>query len=148
MLRPIKVKRGYTKHSPGSVLYSAGDTVVLCTASITGGFIALVDAIRSIQKDLPNPEKYPLSDSVAAISVGIVDGKHVIDLDYAKDVEAEVDMNIVMTGAGRFIEVQGTGEEATFSEDDLNAMLKLARKGISQLSEIQAKALGKHWPFA
>jgi ribonuclease PH len=233
MLRPVKIKRGYTRHAPGSVLYQAGETIVLCTASIeprvpdwllgkgkgwvtaeysmlpsstsprkrrdrdgkvdgrsteiqrligrslravvdltalgerlitvdcdvlqadggtrtasiTGGFIALVDAMRSVQKDLPNPSHFPLHDSVAAISVGICNGKPTVDLDYAQDVDADVDMNVVMTGQGRFVEVQGTGEEATFSEDELATMLKLAKKAIAQLGDIQRKSLGKHWPF-
>jgi ribonuclease PH len=231
-LRPVKIKRGYTRMSPGSVLYQAGGTVVLCTASvdpkvpdwlkgkgkgwitaeynmlphsttprkarerakldgrtteiqrligrslravadlkalgersilvdcdvieadggtrtasITGALIALVDCIRSIQKDLPDPARFPLTGSVAAISAGIVDGKPVLDLDYAQDVDADVDMNVVMTGSGRFIEIQGTGEEATFGDDDLATLLKLARSGIKQLTAIQQQALGKHWPF-
>ena len=232
-IRPVKIKRGFTKHSPGSVLYRAGETVVLCTASIeaqvppwlvgkgkgwitaeynmlpastsprkrrerdgkvdgrtteiqrligrslravadlealgerqitvdcdvlqadggtrtasiTGGFIALVDALRSIHNLLPDPKRPVLVDSVAAVSVGICEGRHVLDLDYEKDVDAEVDMNVVMTGKGRFVEVQGTGEESTFSEEDLAILLKLARGGIRQLQECQKAALGKHWPF-
>ncbi|MGI8982756.1 MAG: ribonuclease PH [Pirellulaceae bacterium] len=233
-LRAVKIKRGYTRMSPGSVLLEAGNTVVLCTASverkvpdwlagkgkgwitaeynmlphstsprkardkggkidgrtteiqrligrslravadllalgerainvdcdvlqadggtrtasITGAFIALVDCLRSIQKDLPDPKKFPLTGSVAAISVGIVEGKPALDLDYKQDVDADVDMNIVMTGSGRFIEIQGTGEEATFGDDDLAALLKLAKQGIRELTAIQKKALGKAWPFA
>ena len=85
--------------------------------------MALVDAVASIE-DLATR---PLIDSVAAISVGIVAGQAVLDLDYTEDVAAEVDMNVVMTGSGRFVEVQGTGEEATFSDESLAAMLKLAR---------------------
>ncbi len=232
-LRPVKVKRRYTRPSPGSVLYQAGGTTVLCTASVqkdlppwmankgkgwitaeysmlpgstnprkarerggkvdgrtteiqrligrslravadlealgerqitvdcevleadggtrtasvTGGFIALVDAIHSIRKELPDPNRYPLRDSVAAISVGIVNGRAILDLDYVQDLAAEVDMNIVMTGNGRFVEVQGTGEESTFGDEDLAAMLKLARRGISQLQQIQQNALGKTWPW-
>ena len=118
------------------------------TASITGALIALVDALRSIRKDLPDPKSFPLTDSVAAISVGMVDGKPMLDLDYAQDVAADVDMNVVMTGSGRFIEIQGTGEEATFGDDDLAALLKLAKQGIRELTAIQKKSLGKHWPFA
>ncbi len=118
------------------------------TASVTGGFVALVDAIRSILRGLPDRDRYPLRDSVAAVSVGIVDGKPTLDLDYEQDFAASVDMNVVMTGKGRFVEVQGTGEEATFTEKELQAMLKLARRGISQLAEVQHKILGKHWPFA
>jgi ribonuclease PH len=114
------------------------------TASITGAMIALVDALATIP-DLP---RSPLRDSVAAISVGIVDGKAVLDLDYVEDVAAAVDMNIVMTGGGRFVEIQGTGEEATFTEDDLDTMLKLARGGLVEIREIQKQALAERWPFA
>ena len=232
-LRPVKIKRAFTRMSPGSVLYQAGGTVVLCTASvepkvpdwmagkgkgwitaeynmlphstaprkqreragktdgrtteiqrligrslraivdlhalgergitvdcdvieadggtrtasITGALIALVDAIRSVQKDLPDPKRFPLTDSIAAISVGIVDGKPTLDLDYSQDVAADVDMNVVMTGSGRFVEIQGTGEEATFSDEDLAALLKLAKKGIRDLTAVQKQSLGRHWPF-
>ena len=114
------------------------------TASITGAMIAAVDALRTI-KGLP---AFPLRDSVAAISVGIVDGVAVLDLDYEKDVAAAVDMNVVMTGSGQFIEIQGTGEEATFSDKELASLLKLARGGIKQLTAIQKKAMGRQWPFA
>lgn len=232
-LRPVKVKRRYTRATPGSVLFQAGRTTVLCTASvssrvppwlegkgkgwvtaeynmlpgstsprksrdrggkvdgrtteiqrligrslravvdlealgeqlitvdcdvleadggtrtasITGAFIALVDGVRSIAKELPDPRRSPLIDSVAAVSVGIVNGQPVLDLDYIEDVDAAVDMNVVMTGGGKFVEVQGTGEEATFSEDELSALLKLARKGIKRLGGEQRQALGKQWPF-
>jgi ribonuclease PH len=231
-LRPIKIKRRFTRTSPGSVLFEAGGTRVLCTASvdakvppwlagqgkgwitaeynmlphstsprkkrdrggkvdgrtteiqrligrslravadlealgerlitvdcdvleadggtrtasITGAFIALVDAITTVKKELPDPKCYPLRDSVAAISVGIVDGKPTLDLDYEQDFAADVDMNVVMTGSGRFVEIQGTGEEATFSDRDLSSLLKLARKGITELVAIQQKCLGKSWP--
>lgn len=116
------------------------------TASITGAFIALVDAIATIKKELPDPKKYPLRDSVAAISVGVVDGKPVTDLDYQMDFAAQVDMNVVMTGSGQFVEVQGTGEESTFSDKELQQLLKLGRKGISELTELQKKSLGRTWP--
>ncbi len=89
------------------------------TASITGAYVALVDAVRSIEKELPDRNRFPLTQSVAAVSVGIADGQAVLDLDYQEDVSASVDMNVVMTGSGRFIEIQGTGEEATFDDDDL-----------------------------
>ncbi len=233
-LRPVKIKRGFTKQTPGSVLYQCGETVVLCTvsidpklppwmgsaassgwitaeysmlpgstpqrkardrqkvdgrtteiqrligrslravvdldalgprqllidcdvlqadggtrtASINGSLIALVDAIESIKKLLPDPNRYPLKDALAAISVGIVDGKPCLDLCYEQDVAADVDMNVVMTGSGRFVEIQGTGEEATFTDRQLAAMLKLAKAGIDQLVGIQRTALGKSWPFA
>jgi ribonuclease PH len=117
------------------------------TLSVTGGLIALVDALGAVLKDRPEPVRLPLRDSVAAVSVGIVDGQPVLDLDYAEDFAAAVDMNVVMTGSGRFVEVQGTGEEATFSEEQLSAMLQLARAGIAQLTAIQREALGPQWPF-
>jgi len=116
------------------------------TVSITGALVALVDALAAI-KDLPDPKRYPLRDSVAAVSVGLVAGRAVLDLDYQEDFAAAVDMNVVMTGSGRFVEVQGTGEEATFSEQELAALLRLARGGIEQLLEQQRAALGKSWPF-
>lgn len=231
-IRPVKIKRKFTKTSPGSVLYQCGNTVVLCTASIeakvppwlagsgkgwvtaeynmlphstaqrkprersgkvdgrtteiqrligrslrsvvdmeklgermvtvdcdvlqadggtrtasiTGGFIALVDALYA-DFGRCTPAQHPIRDSVAAISAGIVEGKPVLDLDYQLDVAADVDMNIVMTGKGRFCEVQGTGEEATFDDDDLAALIKLAKGGIKQLTELQRESLGKHWPL-
>lgn len=231
-IRPVKVKRKFTRSSPGSVLYQCGETIVLCTASvqtsvppwlvgsgtgwvtaeynmlphstdkrksrerggkvdgrtteiqrligrslrsvvdmrklgermvtvdcdvlqadggtrtasITGGFMALVDALAADFRGVSS-DAHPLVDSVAAISVGIVDGKPVLDLDYEKDVRAAVDMNVVMTGSGRFVEIQGTGEEATFDDDDLAAMLKLARAGIKQLTAMQQAAFGKQWPI-
>ena len=117
------------------------------TASITGATIALIDAIHSIRKSLPDPTRYPLRDSLAAISVGIVDGSAILDLDYELDFAADVDMNVVMTGKGRFVEIQGTGEEATFSDKELQALLKLGRRGIQQLTQVQKMALGRIWPF-
>jgi len=117
------------------------------TLSVTGGLIALIDALDAVLNDLPQPAKLPLRDSVAAVSVGIVDGQPALDLDYAEDFAAAVDMNVVMTGGGRFVEVQGTGEEATFSEEQLCTMLQLARTGIAQLTAIQRQALGDQWPF-
>ncbi len=117
------------------------------TLSITGALIAVVDALWSIRTALPQPGRYPLRDSVAAVSVGIVAGKPMLDLAYLEDSAAAVDMNVVMTGAGRFVEIQGTGEEATFSEEELEKMLALARRGLGQITAIQKKALGKRWPF-
>ncbi len=232
-LRPIKIRRRFTRSAPGSVLYQAGRTLVLCTAtiqtdmppwlkgkgkgwitaeysmlpgsteprkqrergnktdgrtteiqrligrslravadlealgertitvdcdvleadggtrtaSITGGFIALVEAIRTIRAELPDPQRFPLRDSVAAISVGMISGKPHLDLDYERDAAADVDMNVVMTGQGRFVEIQGTGEEATFDEAELNSLLKLAREGIAKLTKIQKDTLGKAWPW-
>jgi ribonuclease PH len=117
------------------------------TASITGGFVALVDALASIRQ-LLDPGRPVLTDSVAAVSVGIVEGAAVLDLDYVEDVDAHVDMNVVMTGGGRFVEVQGTGEEATFSEEELTALVELAKGGIERLTQWQREALGAQWPFA
>ena len=231
-IRPVSVTRGFTKTTPGSVLYQCGDTVVLCTASleekvpewmkgkgkgwitaeynmlpgstpqrkarersgkvdgrtteiqrligrsfraiadlqklgersltidcdvlqadggtrtaaITGGMIALIDAVNTVFAGVPAAQ-YPLRDSVAAISVGIVDGKPSLDLDYARDVRADVDMNVVMTGNRRFVEVQGTGEEATFDDQELAQLLTLAKQGIEQLNSKQKESLGKAWPW-
>ena len=228
-LRPVSVQRGFTRTSPGSVLFSAGGTVVLCTASIsnsvpewmvgqgrgwltaeynmlpgstsprkkrerdgkvdgrtteiqrligrslravvdldalgerslmidcdvlqadggtrtasiTGAFIALVEAVSTLQLD---GAVLPLRDSIAAVSVGLVDGAAVLDLDYREDFAAAVDMNVVMTGAGRFVEVQGTGEEATFSQQELLELIGLASEGVQQLTSIQKHALGPAWP--
>ena len=227
-LRPLKIRRHFTRAVPGSVLIQAGRTTVLCTASvaeqvppwmagkgrgwvtaeygmlpgstsprkdrdrggkidgrtteiqrlvgrslravvdldalgertvtldcdvleadggtrtlsITGAWIALVDGLHAIFKRA----KLPLTDSVAAVSVGIVEGRPILDLDYHEDSAAAVDMNVVMTGGGRFVEVQGTGEEATFTEAELSAMLQLARQGIGQLAATQRSALCKSWP--
>lgn len=231
-IRDVKIKRRFTRSSPGSVLYQCGETVVLCTASIessvpqwlegkgkgwvtaeynmlphstnrrkkrdrggkvdgrtteiqrligrslraivdlnrlgermvtvdcdvlqadggtrtasiTGGFLALADALYPDFKK-HSPDEHPLLDSVAAISVGIVGGKPTLDLDYERDYAAAVDMNVVMTGSGKFIEIQGTGEEATFDDKELAALLKLAKQGIVDLTELQKKTLGKQWPL-
>jgi ribonuclease PH len=231
-IRPVFVQRHFTSHSPGSVLYRCGETVVLCTASIeskvpdwmvgkgkgwitaeynmlpgstsprkareragkvdgrtteiqrligrsfraiadlkklgersltidcdvlqadggtrtasiTGGLIALVDAVNSVFHGAPK-EDYPLTGSLAAISVGIVHGTPSLDLDYERDYQADVDMNVVMTGAGRFIEIQGTGEEATFDDTELTSLIQLAKQGIRQLTQIQKESLGPDWPW-
>jgi ribonuclease PH len=100
------------------------------TLSITGAYVALWTAIN---KTFTDPKTSPLKDSVAAISVGILNGIPILDLCYEEDHKAEVDMNIVMTGSGKFVEIQGTGEESTFTQDDLNQMLTLARGGIEKL---------------
>ena len=232
-IRPVKIRRRFTRSSPGSILYSAGDTVVLCTASIegtvpawmagrgkgwltaeysmlphstrprkarergakidgrtteiqrligrslravadlealgerqltvdcdvlqadggtrtaaiTGAMLAAIDAIQSIRGQLPFPDRFPFKDTVAAVSVGVIDGKPHLDLDYALDSQADVDMNVVMTGQGRFVEIQGTGEEATFDDTQLASLLALAKKGIRELVDLQRETLGKNWPF-
>jgi ribonuclease PH len=110
------------------------------TASITGGFIALARAVSEI---VPGSSvgNGPLTDSVAAISCGLVDGNVVLDLDYKLDSAADVDMNVIMTGGGRFVEIQGTGEEATFDDNELAELLRLAKKGIAELTAKQHAAL-------
>ncbi|MFO0825373.1 MAG: ribonuclease PH, partial [Gemmataceae bacterium] len=117
------------------------------TASINGAFVAVVDALTSIKKDLPHGIDAILTDSVAAISVGIVDGEERLDLEYVEDRDAEVDANLVMTGSGRFIEVQGSGEEATFTRKQLDALLLLGEAGIKTITTAQKATLGKAWPF-
>jgi len=116
------------------------------TASITGALIAAVDALHTVENWKRRGE-YPLRDSVAAISVGIVDGQPATDLDYVEDSAATVDMNVVMTGSGEFVEIQGTGEESTFSDSQLEALLRHARAAIKELTAVQRKALARSWPF-
>jgi ribonuclease PH len=111
------------------------------TASITGAFVALVLALQHLrEKDLL--QAMPVQDYVAATSVGIVDGARLLDLAYEEDSKAEVDMNIVMTGAGKFIEVQGTAEALPFGRDALLEMLDLGQAGIQKLIELQKQAVG------
>ena len=117
------------------------------TASITGAFVALVDALQSWRPELIRQVRI-LRDSVAAVSVGVVNGSHLLDLDYREDVGAEVDLNLVMTGSGQFVEIQGTGEETTFSRRQLNELLRLGRLGIEHLSALQREALGSSWPIS
>jgi len=110
------------------------------TASITGSFIALCDALNKLKKNgLIN--KIPVRDFVAATSVGILNGKALLDLAYSEDSKADVDMNIVMTSSGEFIEIQGTAERKTFSKDEMDQLLGLARKGILELIDIQKSYL-------
>lgn len=224
-LRPVTVQRGFTKHAAGSVLITAGETHVLCTASIeagvpewregqdrgwvtaeydmlpgathnrrprsrtridgrtqeiqrligrtlrsvvdmrklgantiivdcdvlqadggtrtasiTGAFIALVDAVN-FGLDHQLVGEYCIIDHVAAVSVGIIDNRVLLDLNYLEDVSAEVDMNVAMTGTGQFIELQGTGEQATFSRQALDDMVDLASRGIDELISIQQQVL-------
>jgi ribonuclease PH len=226
-LRPVTIKRNYTRFAPGSVLIQVGDTKVICTASIdegvpphlknsgqgwitaeysllpgstprrvvreaargringrtqeiqrligrslraianlsvlgertiwidcdviqadggtrvaaiTGGYVALVDAIRWL-RNKGEITGEPLLRSVAAVSVGIVDGVSMLDLCYEEDFAAKVDMNIVLTGDGEYVELQGTGEQQTFSEQELAEMISQAKKGVKQLTQIQMKVL-------
>jgi ribonuclease PH len=226
-LRPLIIKRHFTKYAPGSVLIQAGNTEVICTASIeenvpphikntgegwitaeysllpastptrvarestkgkitgrtheiqrligrslrsiidlallkertiwidcdviqadggtrtaaiTGSYVALIDALAWLKsKDLI--KENPILNSVAAVSVGIVNNVTLLDLCYAEDAAAQVDMNIVMTGNGKFIEIQGTGEEYVFDDEQLANMLNIAKKGIREITEIQKKVL-------
>ena len=228
-LRPVKITRNYIKHAEGSVLIEAGDTKVICTAtveekvpafkkgtgegwvtaeysmlprstrvrnsrdinklklngrsqeiqrligralrsvvnfnilgereitidcdviqadggtrtaSITGAFVALADACKYLV-DNGVIKKVPIVDFVAATSVGLVDGVEMLDLCYKEDSNAIVDMNVVMSGSGEFIEIQATGEQAPFSMGQFDRLLDLARKGVSELIDIQKKALGE-----
>lgn len=109
-------------------------------ASITGSFVALVLALAKLKKDGVIDE-IPVSDYVAAVSVGIVGGKPALDLDYDEDSGAEVDMNIVMTGSGKFIEVQGTAEREPFTKHEMETLLSLAKDGIDSIVRAQKKAL-------
>jgi ribonuclease PH len=108
-------------------------------ASITGAWIAVADAVDGLLAQGLLTQN-PLKDSVAAISVGMVDGRAVLDLDYPEDSGCDADMNVVMTGAGRYVEVQGTAEGHTFDRAELNALLQLAEKGISELARMQASS--------
>ena len=110
------------------------------TASICGGYLALHDACtRLVQRG--QLAANPLTDLVAAVSVGIIDGVPMLDLPYEEDSRADTDMNVVMTGAGGFVEIQGTAEQAAFSRDELNALLDLAASGISQIHEAQRQII-------
>jgi ribonuclease PH len=111
------------------------------TAAITGASVALNLAIRKLQSE-NKLSGNPLLDSIAAVSVGIVDGQVLLDLCFTEDAAAQVDMNVVMTGSGEFVELQGSGEEATFTDQQLAAMVASARRGLHQLFEAQRTALG------
>jgi len=112
------------------------------TAAITGGAVALADACRWLVAE-GRLDASPMRESVAAISVGIIDGSPRLDLEYVEDVRADVDMNVVMLESGGFVEVQGTGEHGTFSRDELDALLDLASDGIRRLMAMQHEALGQ-----
>lgn len=110
------------------------------TTSISGAFIAMVDAINKIHKTKPF-KVYPIRNFVAATSVGILNGEKILDLCYEEDSKAMVDMNIIMTDEGEFVEVQGTGEEKPFSRGELNELLDLGEKGIKQMIQVQKDSL-------
>src|SRR5262245_23183344 len=116
------------------------------TAAINGAFVALVDALASAAEALGTATiRGVLTDSVAAVSVGLLDGVELLDLEYWEDRDAEVDFNIVMTGAGDFVEVQGGGEESTFSRPQLDRLISLGEAGIRQVAAAQKAALGDRW---
>ncbi|SDB95313.1 RNAse PH [Pelagirhabdus alkalitolerans] len=113
------------------------------TASITGAFVAVTLAVGKLVKD-GEIDTFPITDFLNAISVGIMpDGTAALDLEYVEDAEANVDMNVVMTGSGEFVEIQGTGEEATFTPAQLQEMLSLATKGLQDILECQKEAIGE-----
>ncbi|HTU20443.1 MAG TPA: ribonuclease PH [Gemmataceae bacterium] len=124
------------------------------TASINGAYIALIDALHAERKK-KNPSLFlplpPVSaivrGSVAAVSVGLLDGRGLLDLDYSEDKDADVDLNLIMTGGGDLIEVQAGGEEATFSRKQLDQLLDLGKRGIDTITHAQRAALGANWPL-
>ncbi|MFI8596041.1 ribonuclease PH [Rothia koreensis] len=112
------------------------------TAAITGAYVALAEAVAWAQREgIVDRKKSPLTDSVSAVSVGIIDGTPMLDLPYVEDVRAETDMNVVVTGSGSFVEVQGTAEGTPFDRDELNLLLDLALAGTSELATIQQQTL-------
>lgn len=128
-----------TLHLDCDVLQADGGT--RC-ASITGAWVAAALAVRTLL-DQGRVSSNPLRDHVAAVSVGVVNGQALLDLDYIEDSGCDADMNIVMTGAGQFVEVQGTAEGQTFDRDALNTLLDLARDGIAELVQLQHQALSR-----
>jgi ribonuclease PH len=121
------------------------------TASINGAFVALIDALHAAGKKITGPPLPKAAEvvrgSVAAVSVGLLDGRELLDLDYAEDKDADVDLNLVMTGAGELIEVQAGGEEATFSRAQLDRLLNLGKLGVEAITRKQRQALGANWPL-
>ncbi|QDX93054.1 ribonuclease PH [Brevibacterium sp. JNUCC-42] len=112
------------------------------TASITGAFVAMVDAMNRLVT-AGTWKELPITDFLAATSVGVVEGKPVLDLNYKEDSSAMVDMNVIMTGAGKYVELQGTGEESPFSTEELMQLLALGQKGVQDLIELQKEVLGE-----
>jgi ribonuclease PH len=113
------------------------------TAAITGAYVALADAVSWLRAKNALAQPEPLVNSISAISVGVIDGEPRLDLMYEEDVRAETDMNVVVTGTGTFVEVQGTAEGVPFRRDELDALLDLAVGGCATLSELQKQALGR-----
>jgi ribonuclease PH len=130
----------WTIHVDADVIEADGGTR---TAAITAAFVAVVDAVKT---RFGEPRGI-LRDSLAAVSVGIVKGEPVLDLDYVEDSSAEVDFNVVRLGGGGLVEVQGTGEGSVFSRSQLTALMDLAEAGLDRLGQTQREALGEDWPF-
>ena len=119
---------------------SIGSATISRTASITGAYVALREAVAAwLTKGILAAD--PIKDSVAAVSVGIIDGKVLLDLSYEEDSRADVDMNFVMTGSGKFVEVQGTAESAPFTGKQMERMTEIAQEGIRELLKAQKKVL-------
>ena len=116
------------------------------TASINGAFVAVVDALVALAPKI-GPIAPIIKDSVAAISVGLLESGALLDLEYVEDRDADVDMNLVMTRAGQIVEVQGSGEEATFNRTQLDQLLELGRQGIEAITAAQKETLGPAWPL-
>lgn len=131
----------WTVHIDADVLEADGGTR---TAAITAAFVAVADAL---QARFGERARGMLTDSIAAISAGTVQGVPMLDLAYLEDSKADVDLNVARLGSGRFVEVQGTGEEGSFDRKELNALLDLAEIGLNELQAAQAAALGADWPF-
>ena len=133
----LKLLGEFTIHVDCDVIQADGGTR---TASITGAYVALVDAVQFMLAQGKITQS-PIVDAIAAISVGVVAGVPMLDLDYSEDSVCDTDMNVVMTGAGGFVEIQGTAEGAPFTGDELNALLALAQKGVAELVEAQKRSL-------
>jgi len=133
----LEALKEYTIWMDCDVIQADGGTR---TAAINGAYLALYDAFRRMVENKKLPE-IPFRDSVAAVSVGIVDGVPLLDLDFEEDERAEVDMNMVMTGAGSLVEVQGTGEKRAFTREELTAVLDLAQQGIEKVAWLQNQAI-------
>jgi ribonuclease PH len=116
------------------------------TAAINGAYVALADALAA-HKNVLGPPASIVRGSVAAVSVGLLDDVVLLDLAYVEDKDADVDLNLVMTGAGEYVEVQGSGEEATFSRAQLDRLLKLGKLGIEAITQRQRRSLGANWPL-
>jgi ribonuclease PH len=133
----LKLLGEFTIHVDCDVIQADGGTR---TASITGAYVALMDAVQFMLAQGKITQS-PIVDAIAAISVGVVAGVPMLDLDYSEDSACDTDMNVVMTGAGGFVEIQGTAEGAPFTGDELNALLALAQKGVAELVEAQKQSL-------